>query len=170
MATGTHPPPSQIIPITLIPKITVQTISPLDKPPDPSSHNRTHVRYQRPPDRQNQQQKSESRPHSPTSSARRPTTAERIIDFFLDVMEDRIDGAELCHRMDAAKQLEKHKSKAAARFLAKYRGVSCGHSINAQAPTAADPCSGEDEEPGGRDPERPGHPFREDLPHCALCG
>ena len=54
----------------------------------------------------------------------------RIIDFFLDVMEDRIDGAELCHRMDAAKQLERHKSKAAAKFLAKYRGVSCGHSIN----------------------------------------
>ena len=27
----------------------------------------------------------------------------RIIDFFLDVMEDRIDGAELCHRIDAAK-------------------------------------------------------------------
>ena len=64
----------------------------------------------------------------------------RIIDFFLDVMEDRIDGAELCHRIDAAKQLEKHKSKAAARFLAKYRGVSCGHSINGR-PNPADPCS-----------------------------
>ncbi len=65
---------------------------------------------------------------------------KRIIDFFLDVMEDRIDGAELCHRIDAAKQLEKHKSKAAARFLAKYRGVSCGHSINGR-PNPADPCS-----------------------------
>ena len=64
----------------------------------------------------------------------------RIIDFFLDVMEDRIDGAELCHRMDAAKQLEKHKSKAAARFLARYRGVSCGHSIRGR-PNPADPCS-----------------------------
>ena len=41
----------------------------------------------------------------------------RIIDFFLDVMEDRIEGAELCHRMDAARQLEKHKSKAAAKEL-----------------------------------------------------
>ncbi len=64
----------------------------------------------------------------------------RIVDFFLDVMEDRIDGAELCHRIDAAKQLEKHKSKAAAEFLAKYRGVSCGHSINGR-PDPADPCS-----------------------------
>ena len=64
----------------------------------------------------------------------------RIIDFFLDAMEDRIDGAELCHRIDAAKQLEKHKSKAAARFLAKYCGVSCGHSINGR-PNPADPCS-----------------------------
>ena len=65
---------------------------------------------------------------------------KRIIDFFLDVMEDRVDGAELCHRMDAAKQLEKHKSKAAAKFLAKYRGVSCGHSINGR-PNPADPCA-----------------------------
>ena len=64
----------------------------------------------------------------------------RIIDFFLDVMEDRIDGAELCHRIDAAKQLEKHRSKAAARFLAKYRGVPCGHSLR-RSPGSADPCS-----------------------------
>ena len=68
---------------------------------------------------------------------------KRIIDFFLDVMEDRIDGAELCHRIDAAKQLEKHKSKADARFLAEYRGVSCGHSINGR-PDPADPCSAEE--------------------------
>ena len=67
----------------------------------------------------------------------------RIIDFFLDVMEDKIDGAELCHRMDAARQLEKHKSKAAAKFLAKYRGVSCGHSTGGR-PNPAAPCFGED--------------------------
>ena len=68
---------------------------------------------------------------------------KRIIDFFLDVMEDRIEGAELCHRIDAAKQLEKHKSKAAARFLAEYRGVKCGHSIDGR-PNPADPCTAED--------------------------
>ncbi len=68
---------------------------------------------------------------------------KRIIDFFLDVMEDRIEGAELCHRIDAAKQLEKHRSRAAARFLAEYRGVSCGHSINGR-PNPADPCSAEE--------------------------
>ena len=83
---------------------------------------------------------------------------KRIIDFFLDVMEDRIDGAELCHRMDAAKQLEKHKSKAAARFLAKYRGVPCGHSTRGR-PNPADPCSNADAT--GRE-SAPG-PFTEDL-------
>ena len=82
----------------------------------------------------------------------------RIIDFFLDVMEDRIDGAELCHRMDAARQLEKHKSKAAARFLAKYRGVSCGHSTRPSTATA-DPCSGEDATGRQNAPA----PFSEDL-------
>ncbi len=87
----------------------------------------------------------------PTTEERKPPTladivrektddGKRIIDFFLDVMEDRIEGAELCHRIDAAKQLEKHKSKAAAKFLAKYRGVSCGHSTGGR-PDPADPCS-----------------------------
>ncbi len=63
----------------------------------------------------------------------------RIVDFFLDVMEGRIDGAELCHKMDAAKQLEKYKSRAAAKFIARYRGVSCGHAIRGRR-GPADPC------------------------------
>ena len=74
-----------------------------------------------------------------------------IIDFFTDVMTGRIEGAELCHRIDAAKQLVKYGSKDAAEFLAKYRGVPCGHSINGR-PNPADPCTAEGQEPGGRDP------------------
>ena len=66
-----------------------------------------------------------------------------IIDFFTDVMTGRIEGAELCHRIDAAKQLVKYGSKDAAEFLAKYKGVPCGHSINGR-PNPADPCSAEE--------------------------
>ena len=66
-----------------------------------------------------------------------------IIDFFTDVMTGRIDGAELCHRIDAAKQLVKYGSKDAAEFLAKYKGVPCGHSINGR-PDPADPCTTEE--------------------------
>ena len=66
-----------------------------------------------------------------------------IIDFFTDVMTGRIEGAELCHRIDAAKQLVKYGSKDAATFLAKYKGVPCGHSINGR-PDPADPCSAEE--------------------------
>ena len=66
-----------------------------------------------------------------------------IIDFFTDVMTGRIKGAELCHRIDAAKQLVKYGSKDAAEFLARYKGVPCGHSINGR-PDPADPCSAED--------------------------
>ena len=89
----------------------------------------------------------------------------RIIDFFLDVMEDRIDGAELCHRIDTAKQLVKYGSKDAARFIARYRDVSCGHS-NPWTPRPGRPllhrgCGG----PG----ERPGPIFGRPS-HCALCG
>ena len=63
-----------------------------------------------------------------------------IIDFFTDVMTGRIEGAELCHRIDAAKQLVKYGSKDAAEFLAKYKGVPCGHSTGGR-PDPADPCS-----------------------------
>ena len=66
-----------------------------------------------------------------------------IIDFFTDVMTGRIEGAQLCHRIDAAKQLVKYGSKDAAEFIAKYKGVPCGHSINGR-PDPADPCSVED--------------------------
>ena len=82
----------------------------------------------------------------------------RIIDFFLDVMEDRVDGAQLCHRMDAAKQLVKYGSKDAARFIARYRGVPCGHATRGRR-DPADPCSAADA--AGR--ESAPAPFTEDL-------
>ena len=66
-----------------------------------------------------------------------------IIDFFTDVMTGRIKGAELCHRIDAAKQLVKYGSKDAAEFLAKYKGVPCGHSTR-RRPNPADPCTAEE--------------------------
>ena len=66
-----------------------------------------------------------------------------IIDFFTDVMTGRIEGAELCHRIDAAKQLVKYGSKDAAEFLAKYKGVPCGHSTRGR-PNPADPCTVEE--------------------------
>ena len=66
-----------------------------------------------------------------------------IIDFFTDVMTGRIEGAELCHRIDVAKQLVKYGSKDAAEFLAKYKGVPCGHSTRGR-PNQADPCTAED--------------------------
>ena len=92
--------------------------------------------------------------HTTESTERKPPTiadivrektgdGALIIDFFTDVMTGRIDGAELCHRIDAAKQLVKYGSKDAAEFLAKYKGVPCGHSINGR-PDPADPCPAEE--------------------------
>ena len=51
----------------------------------------------------------------------------RIIDFFLDLMEGRVDDAQLCHRIDAAKQLVKYGANAAADFIAEHRDVPCSH-------------------------------------------
>ena len=90
----------------------------------------------------------------PTTTERKPPTiadivrektgdGALIIDFFTDVMTGRIEDAELCHRIDAAKQLVKYGSKDAAEFLAKYKGVPCGHSIRGR-PNQADPCTAEE--------------------------
>ena len=51
----------------------------------------------------------------------------RIIDFFLDLMEGHVADAQLCHRIDAAKQLVKYGSKKAADFIAEHRDEPCDH-------------------------------------------
>ena len=51
----------------------------------------------------------------------------RIIDFFLDLMEGRVDDAKLCHRIDAAKQLVKYGYKKAADFIAEHGDETCDH-------------------------------------------
>ena len=51
----------------------------------------------------------------------------RIIDFFLDIMEGRVDDAKLCHRIDAAKQLVKYGYKKAVDFLAEHGDEPCDH-------------------------------------------
>ena len=89
----------------------------------------------------------------PTTERKPPTIADivrektgdgaLIIDFFTDVMTGKIEGAELCHRIDAAKQLVKYGSKDAAEFIAKYKGVPCGHSTRRRH-NQADPCSAEE--------------------------
>ena len=113
--------------------------SPLDKPPS-LPHNRTHVCYNHAHNRNNKERK----PPTIADIVREKTgDGALIIDFFTDVMTGRIEGAELCHRIDAAKQLVKYGSKDAAEFLAKYKGVPCGHSINGR-PDPADPCSVEE--------------------------
>ena len=85
----------------------------------------------------------------------------RIIDFFLDVMEARVEGAELCHRIDAARQLVKYGSRDAARFIARYRGVPCGHSTRGR-PGPADPCSGAEGSPAAEPLNAPGS-FTQDF-------
>ena len=84
-----------------------------------------------------------------------------IIDFFLDVMEARVEGAELCHRIDAARQLVKYGSRDAARFIARYRGVPCGHSTRGR-PGPADPCSGAEGSPAAEPLNAPGS-FTQDF-------
>ena len=77
-------------------------------------------------------------PIAETSVERKPPTiadivrqktddGARIIDFFLDLMEGKVDDAKLCHRIDAAKQLVKYGSKKAADFLAEHGDEPCDH-------------------------------------------
>ena len=76
-------------------------------------------------------------------------------------MEGRIEGAELCHRIDAAKQLVKYGSEDAARFIARYRGVPCGHATR-RRPGPDDTCSGVEGSPAAEPLNAP-PPFTEDL-------
>ena len=57
----------------------------------------------------------------------RTDNGTRIVDFFLDLMEGRVDDARLCHRIDAAKQLVKYGSKKAADFIAQHGDETCDH-------------------------------------------
>ena len=92
---------------------------------------------------------SDTTAETETTERKPPTIAEivrektddgaRIIDFFLDVMEGRVEGAELCHRMDAAKELVKFGSAKAVIFIAKYKGIPCGHSTRRRR-DSADSC------------------------------
>ncbi len=77
-------------------------------------------------------------PIAETSVERKPPTiadivrqktddGARIIDFFLDLMEGKVDDAKLCHKIDAAKQLVKYGSKKAADFLAEHGDEPCDH-------------------------------------------
>ena len=77
-------------------------------------------------------------PIAETSVERKPPTiadivrqktddGARIIDFFLDLMEGKVDDAKLCHRIDAAKQLVKYGYKKAADFLAEHGDETCDH-------------------------------------------
>ena len=87
------------------------------------------------------------------SLSRPPTIAEivrektdngaLIIDFFTDVMRGNIEGAQLCHRIDAAKELVKFGSEEAVIFLAKYKGIPCGHSLRRRR-SSAGPCIAEE--------------------------
>ena len=42
---------------------------------------------------------------SPTSSARRPTTAGLVVRFLIDIMQGKVEDSKPCHRLDAARQL-----------------------------------------------------------------
>ena len=51
----------------------------------------------------------------------------RIVEFFLGLMEGYVADAQLCHRIDAAKQLVKYGSKEAADFIAEHGDETCDH-------------------------------------------
>ena len=103
-----------------------------------------------------------------TEERKPPTIAEivrektddgaRIIDFFLDLMEGRVEDAELCHRIDAAKQLVKYGSKKAADFIAEHRDEPCDHCESRKR----GPRSRKDESPAAKPQHAPG-PFGYDF-------
>ena len=87
---------------------------------------------------------TEPRPPTIAELVREVTDNGRLIlEFFTEVMRGEIEGAELCHRMDAAKELVKFGSEEAVIFIAKYKGIPCGHSTRRRR-DSADSCIAEE--------------------------
>ncbi len=82
----------------------------------------------------------------------------RIIDFFLDLMEGRVEDAKLCHRIDAAKQLVKYGYKKAADFIAEHGDEPCDHCESRRR----GPRTRRDERPSANPQHAPG-PFGYDF-------
>ena len=52
-----------------------------------------------------------------------------IVDFYLDVVRGKLDdeGFEVCHRLEAAEQLQAVAPGLVSEYIAQLTGVECGH-------------------------------------------
>ena len=72
-----------------------------------------------------------------------------IVDFYLDVVRGKLDdeGFEVCHRLEAAEQLQAVAPGLVSEYIAQLTGVECGHAILRKRTRDLDCIPREDREP-----------------------
>ena len=89
-----------------------------------------------------------------------------IVDFYLDVVRGKLDdeGFEVCHRLEAAEQLQAVAPGLVSEYIAQLTGVECGHVLLRKRTRDLDCIPREDREPlPSRDSTRARHQALEYL-------
>ena len=80
----------------------------------------------------NRNKSKQTEPRSLADIVREKTNdGEVIVDFYLDVVRGKLDdeGFEVCHRLEAAEQLQAVAPGLVSEYIAQLTGMECGHAI-----------------------------------------
>ena len=98
----------------------------------------------------NRNKSKQTEPRSLADIVREKTNdGEVIVDFYLDVVRGKLDdeGFEVCHRLEAAEQLQAVAPGLVSEYIAQLTGVECGHAILRKRTRDLDCIPREDREP-----------------------
>ena len=111
--------------------------------PCPIIERRSHKRNKR-------NKAKQTEPRSLADIVREKTNdGEVIVDFYLDVVRGKLDdeGFEVCHRLEAAEQLQAVAPGLVSEYIAQLTGMECGHAILRKRTRDLDCIPREDREP-----------------------
>ena len=98
----------------------------------------------------NRNKSKQTEPRSLADIVREKTNdGEVIVDFYLDVVRGKLDdeGFEVCHRLEAAEQLQAVAPGLVSKYIAQLTGMECGHAILRKRTRDLDCIPREDREP-----------------------
>ena len=98
----------------------------------------------------NRNKSKQTEPRSLADIVREKTNdGEVIVDFYLDVVRGKLDdeGFEVCHRLEAAEQLQAVAPGLVSEYIAQLTGMECGHAILRKRTRDLDCIPREDREP-----------------------
>ena len=115
----------------------------------------------------NRNKSKQTEPRSLADIVREKTNDGKVIvDFYLDVVRGKLDdeGFEVCHRLEAAEQLQAVAPGLVSEYIAQLTGVECGHAILRKRTRDLDCIPREDREPLPSRDSRPRTPRGPRIP------